>query len=68
MSVNHQVGGSMGTALMSMILTNQFNRSQNIVAANKVAALHQRATVDGVPVDQSAIPGRPLSRALGNGA
>ncbi|APD83898.1 MFS transporter [Mycobacterium intracellulare subsp. chimaera] len=60
MSVNHQVGGSMGTALMSMILTNQFNRSQNIVAANKVAALHQRATVDGVPVDQSAIPRQAL--------
>lgn len=60
MSVNHQVGCSMGTALMSMILTNQFNRSQNIVAANKVAALHQRATVDGVPVDQSAIPGQAL--------
>lgn len=60
MSVNHQVGGSMGTALMSMILTNQFNRSQNVVAANKVAALHQRAAVDGVPVDQSAIPRQAL--------
>ncbi len=60
MSVSHQVGGSMGTALMSMILTNQFNRSQNVVAANKVAALHQRAAVDGVPVDQSAIPQQAL--------
>lgn len=60
MSVSHQVGGSMGTALMSMILTNQFNRSQNVVAANKVAALHQRAAVDGVPVDQSAIPRQAL--------
>lgn len=60
MSVSHQVGGSMGTALMSMILTNQFNRSQNVVAANKVAALHQRAAIDGVPVDQSAIPRQAL--------
>lgn len=65
MSVNHQVGGSMGTALMSMILTNQFNRSQNIVAANKVAALHQRATVDRVPVDQSAIPRQALVPGFG---
>ncbi|HET9891232.1 MAG TPA: DHA2 family efflux MFS transporter permease subunit [Mycobacterium sp.] len=61
MSVSHQVGGSMGTALMSMILTNQFNRSQNIVAANKLAALHQKAAVDGVPVDQTAIPRQSLA-------
>lgn len=61
MSVSHQVGGSMGTALMSMILTNQFNRSPNIVAANKVAALHQKAVVDGVTVDQSAIPRQSLA-------
>ncbi len=60
MSVSHQVGGSIGTALMSMILTNQFNRSPNIVAANKLAALHQRAAVDGVPIDQSAIPPQSL--------
>jgi MFS family permease len=60
MSVSHQVGGSIGTALMSMILTNQFNRSQNIVAANKVAELQQRAAIDGVPVDQSAIPRQSL--------
>ncbi|OJZ75481.1 MFS transporter [Mycobacterium paraffinicum] len=61
MSVSHQVGGSVGTALMSMILTNQFNRSENIVAANKLAALQQQAAVHGVPVDQSAIPRQTLS-------
>ncbi|GAA4544584.1 DHA2 family efflux MFS transporter permease subunit [Mycobacterium paraffinicum] len=60
MSVSHQVGGSVGTALMSMILTNQFNRSENIVAANKIAALQQEAAVSGVPVDQSAIPRQTL--------
>ncbi|MCK8645098.1 DHA2 family efflux MFS transporter permease subunit [Mycobacterium colombiense] len=60
MSVSHQVGGSMGTALMSMILTNQFNRSPDIVAANKLAALHQKAAADGVPVDPSAIPRQSL--------
>lgn len=61
MSVSHQVGGSVGTALMSMILTNQFNRSPDIRAANKLAALHQKAAVDGVPVDQTAIPRQSLA-------
>ncbi|OBH96052.1 DHA2 family efflux MFS transporter permease subunit [Mycobacterium sp. E2733] len=60
MSVSHQVGGSMGTALMSMVLTNQFNSSDNIVAANKFAALQQEAAISGVPVDQSALPRQTL--------
>jgi hypothetical protein len=60
-SVSHQVGGSMGTALMSMILTNQFNRSENVSAANKLAGLQQRAATTGVPVDQSAIPRQSLA-------
>ena len=61
MSVSHQVGGSMGTALMSMILTNQFNRSENISAANKLASLHQKAATSGMPVDQAAIPRQALA-------
>jgi EmrB/QacA subfamily drug resistance transporter len=60
-SVSQQVGGSMGTALMSMILTNQFNRSENITAANKLASLQQQAATSGVPVDQSAIPRQSLA-------
>jgi EmrB/QacA subfamily drug resistance transporter len=55
-SVCQQVGGSVGTALMSMILTNQFNRSENITAANKLALLQQKAATTGVPIDQSVIP------------
>jgi EmrB/QacA subfamily drug resistance transporter len=61
MSVSNQVGGSMGTALMSVILTHQFNRSQSITAANKLASLRQRAATSGVPVDQSAIPQQALA-------
>ena len=60
-SVSQQVGGSVGTALMSMILTNQFNRSENISAANKLALLQQKAAANGVPVDQSAIPRQTLA-------
>ncbi len=61
MSVSHQVGGSVGTALMAMILTNQFNRSNDIVAANKLAALQQKAAISGVPVDPSQIPPEALA-------
>ena len=61
MSVSHQVGGSMGTALMSMVLTNQFNRSDNISAANKLASLQQKAAAGGVPLDQAAIPRQALA-------
>jgi EmrB/QacA subfamily drug resistance transporter len=61
MSVSHQVGGSMGTALMAMILTNKFNRSQDIVAANKLAALQQKSVISGIPVDPSQIPRESLA-------
>src|ERR1700758_773116 len=60
-SVSQQVGGSMGTALMSMILTNQFNRSENISAANKLLSLHQKAATSGMRVDQAAIPRQALA-------
>ncbi|CAM2887421.1 MFS transporter [Mycobacterium intermedium] len=55
-SVNQQVGGSVGTALMSVLLTNQFDRSENITIANKVALLEKDAARRGVPVDPSALP------------
>ncbi len=61
MSVSHQVGGSMGTALMAMILTDQFDRSENVVAANKLAALQQKAAISSVPVDPSQIPLQSLA-------
>ncbi|OBH87716.1 MULTISPECIES: DHA2 family efflux MFS transporter permease subunit [unclassified Mycobacterium] len=61
MSVSHQVGGSMGTALMSMILTNQFIRSDNIVAANKLAALQESAARLNLPVDTAAVPRQTLA-------
>lgn len=59
-SVNHQVGGSIGTALMSMVLTSQFNRSQSISAANELARLRQESARTGVPVDPSSIPQQTL--------
>ncbi|WP_445163424.1 DHA2 family efflux MFS transporter permease subunit [Mycobacterium sp. Dal123C01] len=61
MSVSHQVGGSMGTALMAMILTDKFDRSENVVAANTLAALQQKAAISNVPVDPSQIPLQSLA-------
>lgn len=40
-NINHQVVGSIDTALMSVILTNQFNHSAYVRAANKMAALQE---------------------------
>jgi hypothetical protein len=60
-SVNFQVGGSIGTALMSMVLTSQFNRSENISAANQLARADQDAVRRGMPADPSAIPQRTLA-------
>lgn len=56
LSVNHQVGGSVGTAVMSVILANQFNRSDDILAARKLAVLERQAAANGTPVNRSALP------------
>jgi MFS transporter, DHA2 family, multidrug resistance protein len=61
LGVNDQVGGAMGAALMAMLLTNQFNRDNDIAAANKLAALQEDASNRGVPVDPSAIPRQTLA-------
>lgn len=60
-SVNQQVAASIGAALMAVTLTSQFNRSENISAANKLESLRQKATATGIPVDPSAIPQQSLA-------
>ena len=49
LSVNHHVAGSVGTALMSVILTNQFNRSQTITTANELGILCGKVGKHGTP-------------------
>jgi DHA2 family multidrug resistance protein len=61
LNVNQQVAGSLGAALMSVILTSQFNRSENIAAADQIAALQGKGARRGVPPDPSTIPGRALA-------
>jgi MFS transporter, DHA2 family, multidrug resistance protein len=59
-NVNLQVAGSIGTALMSVILTSQFKHSQFIQAAGKAAALKEEVTKRGVPPHQSQLPPQVL--------
>jgi EmrB/QacA subfamily drug resistance transporter len=58
--VNLQVAGSIGTALMSVILTSQFNHSPFIQAAGRVAALKQELTKRGAPPHASQLPPQVL--------
>jgi MFS family permease len=58
--VNLQVAGSIGTALMSVILTSEFNHSQFIQAAGRVAALKQELSKRGVPHHPSHLPPQVL--------
>jgi len=60
-SVNHHVAGSIGTALMSVILTNQFNRSETISAANALGILRGKAGRHGMPTHSSAPSPQALS-------
>jgi hypothetical protein len=61
LSVNHHVAGSVGTALMSVILTNQFNRSKTITTANTLGMLRGKAGRHGAPIHSSTPPPHALS-------
>jgi MFS transporter, DHA2 family, multidrug resistance protein len=60
-TVNHQVSGSVGTALMSVILTNQFDRSESITTANTLALLRGNVVNHGTPRDLSTLSHRTLA-------
>ncbi len=60
-NVNQQVAGSIGTALMSVILTSQFNRSPYIGAANAAAAVREDAARRGLPPDPGRLPPQVLA-------
>jgi EmrB/QacA subfamily drug resistance transporter len=49
LSVNQHVATSVGTALMSVILTSQFNRSQSITTAEKLGILRGKLGKHGAP-------------------
>ena len=49
LSVNQHVATAVGTALMSVILTSQFNRSQSITTAEKLGILRGKLGKHGAP-------------------
>jgi EmrB/QacA subfamily drug resistance transporter len=55
-NVNQRVAGSIGTAVMSVILTSAINRSDALEAANRAAALQESARSSGAPIDPVAMP------------
>ena len=59
-NVNQQVAGSIGTALMSVILTSQFNHSQYVLAATKLAVIREEAANRGTPADPTELPAQAL--------
>jgi DHA2 family multidrug resistance protein len=59
-NVNQQVAGSIGSALMSVILTSQFNHSEYVAAAGKAATLRQEAAKHGTPPDPTQLPPKVL--------
>lgn len=63
LSVNQQIGGSIGVGLMAAILTSRLNRNHSVVAGN-VAPVHQHTNGSQVMVDSSAIPREPMSAIL----
>jgi MFS transporter, DHA2 family, multidrug resistance protein len=60
-TVNHHVAASVGTALMSVLLTNQFNRSENITTANTLTMLQGSAVKRQTPLDSSALSHQALA-------
>jgi EmrB/QacA subfamily drug resistance transporter len=60
-TVTEMMASSVGFALMSVLLTYQLDRSENISAANTLAVLQQEAAESGLPVDPAAIPPATLA-------
>lgn len=60
-NANLHVAGAISTAVMSVILTDRFNDSKNISAADKFTILKQEAARRGVTPNPSAIPPRALA-------
>ncbi|OBK37947.1 MFS transporter [Mycobacterium sp. 1165196.3] len=56
MAVNQQVSGSAGVALLAVILTNQVNRNDKLIAANNVTSVQHAAGQRGASLDPAKIP------------
>lgn len=66
-TVTEMMASSSGFALMSVILTNQLNRSENIAAANTLTTLQKQAAEGGQPVDPTDLPQRTFATDFASG-
>jgi EmrB/QacA subfamily drug resistance transporter len=60
-TVNREVATSMGTALMSVLLTAQFNHNENGTTANTLAMRRGNAVKNATPLDSSAFSQQALA-------
>ncbi|MGV0488254.1 DHA2 family efflux MFS transporter permease subunit [Mycobacterium kansasii] len=60
-NVNHNVAASVGTALMSVILTSRFNGSAAIAAARQADSVREHAARRGLSADLSKLPSPVLA-------
>lgn len=65
-TVNQQVSGSIGAALLGVILTQLFNHNETLVAANRLVAAQQEATGQRLPVEASASAWKDLGPDFAN--
>ncbi|BBX41601.1 multidrug resistance protein B [Mycobacterium simiae] len=52
-TVNQQVSGSIGAALMTVILTQLFNHNESLITANKLVAAQQQSSGRRLPVESA---------------
>ncbi|MDT5119410.1 MAG: hypothetical protein QOE30_5149, partial [Mycobacterium sp.] len=62
-TVNQQVSGSVGAALLGVILTQLFNHNETLVTANRLVAAQQQASGQRLPVEASACWSRAISNS-----
>jgi DHA2 family multidrug resistance protein len=65
-TVNQQVSGSIGAALMAVVLTHLFTHNQVLVTANKLVAAQQEASGQHVPIEASASAWQALGPDFAN--
>jgi DHA2 family multidrug resistance protein len=65
-TVNQQVSGSIGAALLGVILTQLFNHNESLVTANRLATAQQQASGQRVPVEASASAWQALGPDFAN--
>lgn len=65
-TVNQQVSGSIGAALMAVVLTHLFTHNPALVTANKLVAAQQEASGQHVPIEASASAWQALGPDFAN--